>query len=154
MFHLLLLNLHSIFLSIFSCLPSLLPLPLPPLPPSLPSLSLPLCRTLWASTNNTVGFNHMIASAPDAEAYHRGTSSGPVAYALETMYQYTAYFPDNDPREVSRNLTLTWQKHFHLLYTHMYILNRPLKKLSHVKKSTGLQHSLAGQTLSERKIVW
>jgi hypothetical protein len=58
-------------------------------------------RTLWASTNNTVGFNHMIASAPDAEAYRRGTSSGPVAYALETMYQYTAYFPDNDPREAN-----------------------------------------------------
>ena len=64
------------------------------------------CRSLWAATNNTVGFNHMIASAPDAEAFRRGTSSGPAAYALETMYQYTAYFPDNDPREVNHSLSL------------------------------------------------
>ena len=87
------------YLPLHFLLPSIPP---PSSPPSLPP-SLPLCRTLWASTNNTVGFNHMIASAPDAEAYHQGTSSGPVAYALETMYQYTAYFPDNDPREVSKN---------------------------------------------------
>ena len=59
-------------------------------------------RSLWAATNNTVGFNHMIASGPDAVAYKDSSQS--VAYALETMYQYTAYFPDNDPREVSCTL--------------------------------------------------
>ena len=54
-------------------------------------------RQLWASTNNTVGFNHMIASAPDALLY-RGGQAKTVALALETMYQYTAYFADNDSR--------------------------------------------------------
>ena len=61
------------------------------------SLSL---RDLWAATNNTVGFNHMIASGPDAVAYASGARDQSVALALETMYQYTAYFADNDPREV------------------------------------------------------
>ena len=42
----------------------------------------------------------MIASGPDAAAYSQGATSQSVALALETMYQYTAYFADNDPREV------------------------------------------------------
>ena len=57
-----------------------------------------LCRQLWESTNNTVGFNHMVASGPDAVQYASGTSKGPVALAMETMYLYTAYFADDDPR--------------------------------------------------------
>ena len=57
-------------------------------------------RDLWAATNNTVGFNHMIASGPDAAAYAGGAATQSVALALETMYHYTAYFADNDPREV------------------------------------------------------
>ena len=57
-------------------------------------------RELWAATNNTVGFNHMIASGPDALAYAKGSKAQSVALTLETMYQYTAYFADNDPREV------------------------------------------------------
>lgn len=56
-------------------------------------------RQLWASTNNTVGFNHMIASAPDAVLYREGKTVS-VALALETMYHYTAYFADNDTRLV------------------------------------------------------
>ena len=55
-------------------------------------------RYLWSSTNNTVGFNHMVASAPDAAAYTAKQSSGPVALAMETMYMYTAYFADDDQR--------------------------------------------------------
>lgn len=54
-------------------------------------------RELWAATNNTVGFNHMIASATDAKLY-REHKTKTVALALETMYQYTAYFADNDTR--------------------------------------------------------
>jgi hypothetical protein len=43
-------------------------------------------RALWAATNNTVGFNHMIASAPDAAAFNAGDYSGPgVATVFETM---------------------------------------------------------------------
>lgn len=42
----------------------------------------------------------MIASGPDAAAYVDGATTQTVALALETMYQYTAYFADNDPREV------------------------------------------------------
>lgn len=57
-------------------------------------------RQLWDSTNNTVGFNHMIASAPDAVQYRKDKRHSTVALALETMYQYTAYFPDNDARSV------------------------------------------------------
>ena len=57
-------------------------------------------RKLWAATNNTVGFNHMIASAPDAKLY-RQQKTKTVALALETMYQYTAYFADNDERFVA-----------------------------------------------------
>lgn len=44
-------------------------------------------RRLWEATHNTVGFNHMVASATDHSAI-----------AMETMYNYTAYFSDNDPR--------------------------------------------------------
>lgn len=54
-----------------------------------------LLRDLWEATNNTVGFNHMVASGPDAENYTEGQT---VALAMETMYGYTAYFPDNDQR--------------------------------------------------------
>lgn len=54
-------------------------------------------QELWAATNNTVGFNHMIASAVDAKLY-RQNQTKTVALALETMYQYTAYFKDNDTR--------------------------------------------------------
>ena len=43
----------------------------------------------------------MIASGPDALAYAKGSKVQSVALALETMYQYTAYFADNDPREVN-----------------------------------------------------
>ena len=54
---------------------------------------------LWEATNNTVGFNHMVASAPDAASYLASKSVGPgVAVAMETMYDYTAYFTDNDSR--------------------------------------------------------
>ena len=73
-------------------------------------------RELWAATNNTVGFNHMIASGPDALAYAKGSKVQSVALALETMYQYTAYFADNDPREVK---------------LHVYSLYTILKCMSH-----------------------
>ena len=55
-------------------------------------------RALWEATNNTVGFNHMVASGSDATSFAKRTSKGPVAYALETMYMHTAYFADDDPR--------------------------------------------------------
>lgn len=45
--------------------------------------------SMWAATNNTVGFNHMIGSANDQRAT-----------AMETMHGYTAYFDSMDPREV------------------------------------------------------
>jgi len=48
---------------------------------------------LWAKSNNTVGFNHMIASRVDVP--------NTAAVCLETMAEYTAYFLDNDPREAS-----------------------------------------------------
>jgi hypothetical protein len=44
---------------------------------------------LMLSTNNTVGFNHAIGSAPDNSAL-----------VFETMAGYTAYFADYDDREV------------------------------------------------------
>ncbi len=40
----------------------------------------------------------MVASGPDATAYAQGQTDAVVAVAMETMYQYTAYFADNDPR--------------------------------------------------------
>lgn len=58
------------------------------------------CRSLWEETNNTVGFNHMVASASDAANYNPQSSST-VALAMETMYGYTAYFADNDPRFIA-----------------------------------------------------
>ena len=48
---------------------------------------------LWESTNNTVGFNHMVASSTDA------ASTGHGALAIETMAHYNAFFLDDDPRE-------------------------------------------------------
>ena len=54
-------------------------------------------QRLWEFTTNTVGFNHMIASGGDAQTYAGGKITD-VALALETMYGYTAYFADNDPR--------------------------------------------------------
>ena len=39
----------------------------------------------------------MVASAPDAADYNPVNHST-VALAMETMYGYTAYFPDNDQR--------------------------------------------------------
>ena len=40
----------------------------------------------------------MVASGPDAAAYALGKTDGTVALALETMFMYTAYFADDDPR--------------------------------------------------------
>ena len=57
-----------------------------------------LHREIWEKTNNTVGFNHMVASGNDASAYQSSKSSQYAALAMETMYHYTAYFADNDPR--------------------------------------------------------
>jgi len=57
-------------------------------------------RELWEATNNTVGFNHMVASGPDAENYTEGET---VALAMETMYGYTAYFADNDERSLTNH---------------------------------------------------
>lgn len=51
-------------------------------------------RKLWASTNNTVGFNHMVASAADLGAL-----------VMETKFDYTAYFGANDPREAAALFT-------------------------------------------------
>ena len=55
-------------------------------------------RKLWESTNNTVGFNHMISSGKDATDYINNGGHSIVALIMETMYGYTAYFHDNDPR--------------------------------------------------------
>jgi Acyl-coenzyme A:6-aminopenicillanic acid acyl-transferase len=52
-------------------------------------------QTLWAQTNNTVGYNHMVACEADAAAH------GHAAVALETARAYTAYFLDDDPREAN-----------------------------------------------------
>merc|ERR1712137_105510 len=49
----------------------------------------------WDATNNTVGFNHMIASATDVPVTNHG------ALAIETMAGYDAFFLDNDPREAA-----------------------------------------------------
>ena len=66
-------------------------------------------RKLWESTNNTVGYNHMISSGNDATAYVNNGGHSTVALVMETMYQYTAYFHDNDPRYdfVTHTHTLT-----------------------------------------------
>lgn len=55
-------------------------------------------RQLWESTNNTIGFNHMISSGKDASAFAHNGGHSVVALVMETMYGYTAYFHDNDPR--------------------------------------------------------
>eukprot|EP00013_Stygamoeba_regulata_P016936 CAMPEP_0177672006 /NCGR_PEP_ID=MMETSP0447-20121125/25066_1 /TAXON_ID=0 /ORGANISM="Stygamoeba regulata, Strain BSH-02190019" /LENGTH=521 /DNA_ID=CAMNT_0019179555 /DNA_START=45 /DNA_END=1610 /DNA_ORIENTATION=- len=52
-------------------------------------------QTLWAQTNNTVGYNHMVACEADA------APNGHAAVAMETARNYTAYFLDNDPREAN-----------------------------------------------------
>lgn len=44
---------------------------------------------IFATTNNTVGFNFMVGSASDAKAR-----------CMETMKGFTAYFDDMDPREI------------------------------------------------------
>ena len=46
-------------------------------------------RSMWEATNNTVGFNHMVASASEKGAI-----------AMETMAGYTAFFEPMDAREV------------------------------------------------------
>lgn len=53
-----------------------------------PTGSLVEAKSVWEATNNTVGFNHMFASATDKQAM-----------AMETMKDYTAYFSDMDDRE-------------------------------------------------------
>eukprot|EP00118_Oscarella_pearsei_P024914 m.307108 g.307108 ORF g.307108 m.307108 type:complete len:499 (+) comp41908_c0_seq1:30-1526(+) len=62
-------------------------------------------QMLWEKTNNTVGFNHMVASSADAAAYAKDKSSKFSALAMETMYNYTAFFADNDPREANALFT-------------------------------------------------
>lgn len=47
-------------------------------------------KAMWAASNNTVGFNHAVASAADRNMY-----------VMETEAQYTAYFEANDPREAN-----------------------------------------------------
>lgn len=47
-------------------------------------------RKIFADTNNTVGFNHMVGSSRDRNAM-----------AFETMQHHTAYFLANDPREAN-----------------------------------------------------
>ena len=59
---------------------------------------LTMYRALWEQTSNTVGFNHMISSGKDATAYAAGNKDAVVAYVMETMYDYTAFFADDDPR--------------------------------------------------------
>eukprot|EP00051_Salpingoeca_urceolata_P032044 m.14029 g.14029 ORF g.14029 m.14029 type:complete len:505 (+) comp4721_c0_seq1:1601-3115(+) len=61
-------------------------------------------KELWKATNNTVGFNHMVSCAADAAQVHANpkTYAGPgPAVAMETMFNYTAYFTANDPREAN-----------------------------------------------------
>jgi len=61
------------------------------------AVNLASARKIWEATNNTLGMNHMIASASDVKSL----SGSHPAYALETMKGYTAYFQDNDPREAA-----------------------------------------------------
>lgn len=53
----------------------------------------------------------MVASAPDAVAYNPDNHST-VALAMETMYGYTAYFADNDPRSAmyQQHSSTTWKE--------------------------------------------
>ena len=62
------------------------------------SLSLSLCFLLYSFSFR---FNHMVASGNDA-----ASGTGPAAVAMETMYQYTAYFNDNDPREAAATVVV------------------------------------------------
>jgi len=55
--------------------------------------SLKEARALWEATNNTVGFNHMVASAADGGAI-----------VMETNARTTAFFEDNDAREAGASL--------------------------------------------------
>jgi len=64
------------------------------------AMNIAQAKALWEHTNNTVGFNHMVASAND----NNGPGSH-AALALETMFNYTAYFLDNDPREQTATYT-------------------------------------------------
>jgi hypothetical protein len=54
---------------------------------------------LWQSTNNTVGFNHMIGSASDAATLLDGDISASPATVFETKCNYSAIFRADDPRE-------------------------------------------------------
>lgn len=54
--------------------------------------NLKVAKELWNQTDNTLGMNHMIASAVD-------TVTGEPAFVVETMRDYTAWFKDNDIRE-------------------------------------------------------
>ena len=47
-------------------------------------------EAIWRATNNTIGFNHMVASASDRSAL-----------VMETNAVTTAFFADNDPREAA-----------------------------------------------------
>jgi len=58
------------------------------------ALNLAEAYMVWEHTNNTVGFNHMIGSASDAKSM-----------VEETMFDYTAYFTDDDPREAAATYT-------------------------------------------------
>eukprot|EP01094_Clydonella_sp_ATCC50884_P007399 TRINITY_DN1657_c0_g1_i1.p1 TRINITY_DN1657_c0_g1~~TRINITY_DN1657_c0_g1_i1.p1 ORF type:complete len:513 (-),score=145.35 TRINITY_DN1657_c0_g1_i1:122-1639(-) len=58
------------------------------------SASLSQAWALWEATNNTVGYNHIIASASDV-------AQGHPALAIETMAGYNGFFLDNDPREAN-----------------------------------------------------
>lgn len=55
-----------------------------------PNLS--AAKKLWNETENTLGMNHMIASAVD-------TVTGQPAFIVETMRDYSAWFKDKDPRQ-------------------------------------------------------
>ncbi|EDQ85377.1 uncharacterized protein MONBRDRAFT_38890 [Monosiga brevicollis MX1] len=58
-------------------------------------------KALWEATNNTVGFNHMVGSASDSLIQGR-----PAALVMETMHNYTAFFHDNDPREINATIDI------------------------------------------------
>jgi hypothetical protein len=49
-------------------------------------------KEIWEQTNNTLGMNHMVASASDL-------ATGEPIFVVETMRNYTAWFVDYDKRE-------------------------------------------------------
>ena len=49
-------------------------------------------KAIYKSTVNTLGMNHMVASAADV-----ATGKCP-AFVVETNHERTAWFEDNDPR--------------------------------------------------------